>query len=51
MSAAGSGRSGENSEYVINTVRHLRELGLHDAVLEWLADRLEEEAKPIGVTI
>jgi cation transport protein ChaC len=40
------GRSGENSEYVINTVRHLRELRLHDAVLEWLADRLEEEAKP-----
>jgi cation transport protein ChaC len=39
------GRSGENSEYVINTVRHLRELGLHDAVLEWLADRLEGEAK------
>jgi cation transport protein ChaC len=39
------GRSGTNSEYVINTVRHLRELGLHDAVLEWLADRLEEEAR------
>ncbi len=39
------GRSGENSEYVINTVRHLRALGLHDAVLEWLSDRLHEEAK------
>jgi len=39
------GRSGANSEYVINTVRHLRELGLHDAVLEWLADRLHDEAK------
>jgi cation transport protein ChaC len=39
------GRSGENSEYVFNTVRHLRELGLHDAVLEWLANRLQEEAE------
>ena len=34
------GQSGANSEYVINTVRHLRELDLHDAVLEWLADQL-----------
>ena len=39
------GRSGANSEYVFNTVRHLRELGLRDAVLEWLADRLREEAE------
>jgi glutathione-specific gamma-glutamylcyclotransferase len=39
------GQSGANSEYVINTVRHLRELGLHDAVLEWLADRLLDETK------
>jgi cation transport protein ChaC len=37
------GQSGANSEYVINTVRHLRELGLHDAVLEWLADQLGQE--------
>jgi cation transport protein ChaC len=35
------GRSGPNRDYVVNTVRHLRELGLHDAALEWLADRLE----------
>ena len=39
------GRSGANSEYVINTVHHLRQLGLHDPVLEWLADRLREEAR------
>jgi glutathione-specific gamma-glutamylcyclotransferase len=38
----GAGQSGANSEYVINTVRHLRELDLHDAVLEWVADRLVE---------
>src|ERR1700694_2379947 len=36
------GRSGANSDYVINTVRHLRHLGLHDAVLEWLSDRLHD---------
>jgi cation transport protein ChaC len=38
------GQSGLNSEYVINTVDHLRELNLHDAVLEWLADQLSEES-------
>ena len=38
------GQSGANSEYVINTVRHLRELDLHDATLEWLSDQLGAEA-------
>jgi cation transport protein ChaC len=38
------GRSGPNSEYVINTVRHLRQLAIHDAALEWLASQLEREA-------
>jgi len=42
------GRSGANSDYVINTVRHLRELAIHDDVLEWLADRLEKEANQGG---
>ena len=36
----GHGRSGANSEYVIETVRHMRELGIHDGALEWLAERL-----------
>ena len=40
------GQSGANSEYVVNTVRHLRELAIHDAALEWLADRLKDEATP-----
>jgi cation transport protein ChaC len=34
------GRSGENAEYVINTVTHLAELGIADAELEELARRL-----------
>jgi cation transport protein ChaC len=41
-----AGRSGQNSEYVINTVRHLRDLNLHDAILEWVADRLGEAPEP-----
>jgi cation transport protein ChaC len=36
----GHGRSGANPEYVIETVRHMRELGLRDRALEWLAERL-----------
>jgi cation transport protein ChaC len=35
------GRSGENAEYVINTVAHLSELGIADAELEELARRLK----------
>ncbi|MEO8666958.1 MAG: gamma-glutamylcyclotransferase [Bauldia sp.] len=34
------GRSGANADYVVNTVRHLDTLGVHDPVLGWLADRL-----------
>jgi cation transport protein ChaC len=34
------GRSGANSEYVVNTQRHLETLGIHDPVLTWLAERL-----------
>jgi cation transport protein ChaC len=36
----GHGRSGANPEYVIETVSHMRELGIRDRGLEWLADRL-----------
>ncbi|HZP18777.1 MAG TPA: gamma-glutamylcyclotransferase [Bauldia sp.] len=34
------GRSGANRDYVINTVEHLRALGVRDGTLEWLAERL-----------
>lgn len=36
----GVGVSGANPEYVRNTQNHLRELGIRDATLEWLIDRL-----------
>jgi cation transport protein ChaC len=35
------GQSGRNAEYVINTASHLRALGLHDPVLDWLAAELQ----------
>jgi cation transport protein ChaC len=34
------GEAGANAEYVLNTVRHLEEEGVHDAVLAQLAARL-----------
>ena len=34
------GEGGPNRDYVINTVLHLRYLGVHDAELEWLAEQL-----------
>ena len=36
----GHGQAGANVEYVLNTVRHLEELGVHDPVLADLAARL-----------
>ena len=36
----GHGHSGANPEYVRETVRHMRQLGIRDETLEWLADRL-----------
>jgi cation transport protein ChaC len=36
----GHGRSGANPEYVMETVKHMRELGIRDPALEWLAERL-----------
>jgi cation transport protein ChaC len=36
----GSGQSGANVEYVLNTRDHLREIGIIDSELEWLAAQL-----------
>lgn len=36
----GAGIAGLNRDYVLNTVEHLRALGVHDIELEWMADRL-----------
>jgi cation transport protein ChaC len=36
----GRGRSGANPEYVVETVKHMHELGIRDSALEWLAERL-----------
>lgn len=43
MVRAGVGLSGRNIDYVVNTVRHLRQLGIRDATLERLAAQLESE--------
>ncbi|MGQ4275016.1 gamma-glutamylcyclotransferase [Terrihabitans sp. B22-R8] len=34
------GTAGSNLDYVLNTVAHLRQLGVHDEELEWMAERL-----------
>ena len=39
----GQGKSGHNLDYVLNTVAHLRELGVHDRHLEAVASRLEQD--------
>jgi cation transport protein ChaC len=39
----GRGQAGANTEYVINTVHHLRKLGIKDATLEWLTGELAAE--------
>ena len=41
MVSGGKGQSGENAEYVMNTVRHLEEAGIHDPLLGTLAKRLK----------
>lgn len=38
--AGATGGRGPNSEYLMNTVRHLADLGVEDADLSWLADRV-----------
>ena len=40
--AGAEGGSGPNAEYVLNTVQHLAQLGVRDARLQWLAERLRE---------
>jgi glutathione-specific gamma-glutamylcyclotransferase len=42
--AVSHGEGGPNRDYVINTVLHLRQLGVYDAELEWLHERLGGEA-------
>ncbi len=39
----GVGHSGENPEYVVKTVEHMREAGIHDSKLEELVRHLERE--------
>lgn len=41
------GASGPNRDYVLNTVGHLRGLGINDDALEWLAARLAKSS-PAG---
>jgi glutathione-specific gamma-glutamylcyclotransferase len=45
MVRVGVGISGRNTDYVINTARHLERLGIHDRVLMDLARRLEAESQ------
>ena len=42
------GKSGANDEYILNTVHHLREAGIRDVTLEWLADALGGEGEVGG---
>ncbi len=39
----GRGEGGLNRDYIINTVTHLRHLGVCDPELEWMAERLGSE--------
>ncbi|MGA9442776.1 MAG: gamma-glutamylcyclotransferase [Methyloceanibacter sp.] len=41
---AGRGQAGANIDYVLNTVEHLEALGMHDALLFTLAERLRRSA-------
>ncbi len=40
-----AGRAGANIDYVLNTVRHLEEAGVHDPALAALAARLRQEGE------
>jgi cation transport protein ChaC len=40
MVAVCSGEGGPNRDYVINTVMHLRQLGVSDPELEWMVEQL-----------
>lgn len=41
------GRSGRNVDYVLNTARHLRELGIHDPRLDSVVARLPRAVAPV----
>ncbi|MDD9716882.1 gamma-glutamylcyclotransferase [Dinoroseobacter sp. PD6] len=41
------GGRGPNTEYLWNTEAHLREIGLHDPDLAWLAERVRELTDPV----
>ena len=41
---AGHGQSGDNAAYVTETHDHLAAIGVHDADLEWLTERLRRDA-------
>ena len=38
----GTGKSGRNSDYVVNTLAHLRQIGIHDPHLEAVSAQLED---------
>ena len=42
--AGGRGESGPNAEYVLNTVRHLDEAGVHDPILGAIAKALHSQS-------
>lgn len=44
----GVGKSGPNPDYVIETVRHMKDLGIRDRALEWLTARLDPVRLPGG---
>jgi cation transport protein ChaC len=46
---AGPGQSGDNREYVLNTAGHLRDLGVRDNTLDWLAGELLSERRATEV--
>ena len=43
--ASRTGEGGSNREYVVNTVQHLRQIGVRDAELEWITERLDAPAE------
>ncbi len=49
--ASASGRSGPNTDYVFNTVKHLQDMGIRDSLLESIAesvDMLSAHAEPVS---
>ena len=47
----GVGQSGANPDYVLSTVRHLRQLGIHDPELEALSAHLEHALAGAGAPV